>query len=289
MVHPLLSLLIWSARAEVAPECDLLEKPDWYDEQAQADFLANYPALALTQSAVHAPLPHRAGHGAVGLDLAVIPPLGCGQRFVLDWTKTEDVNKVPVVPRPRATFAFQPLFGKVFPYAGLSFVPPVPVGGMRNTVASAELGLGMPLGVRGSVGARVHGTLLRTVGDVATAFEADAAPVEDLYVASSTGADLLAGFELGPVTPYLSIGLVETQTYFWVGDDGYVSNNYHPYFGPALALGADALLLKRLRVGAELYSAPGGYSLPDPNMSSVEGWGRYGHLTTLRLRLGYEL
>lgn len=266
------------AFAEVDPRCDELAQPADYDEQVQADFLNNYPALATTLSPVHGPIPHKAGHGAIGVDLLAIPPLGCGQRMVLGWTKTEDTNKLPLAPRPRATFAFQPIFGRIFPYGGVAFIPPVPVGGTRNMVASAELGAGLYLGEQLQVGARIHGTLQRTLGDIATAYEPEDPAYNDLYVASTTGGELIVGLEMQRLTPFAALGLVETSTYFWIGDDGVVSNNLHPYFGPALSLGADGLLWGRLRLGAELYAAPG-----------TPASYRYGHLVTGRLRLALEL
>lgn len=271
-------LLLSIARAEVDARCDALVQPADYDEQVQTDFLNNYPALSTTLSPVHGPIPHKAGHGAVGVDLLLIPPLGCGQRMVLDWTKTEDTNKVPLAPRPRATFAFQPLLGRIFPYGGVAFVPPVSVGGTRSTVASAELGFGLYLSEHLQLGARAHGTLQRTLGDIATAYEEEDPAYNDLYVASSTGAELMAGLELERWTPYAALGFVETSSYFWIGDDGVVTNNLNPYLGPALSLGLDGLLWERLRVGGELYSAPGTPSSRD-----------YGHILTGRLRLALEL
>ncbi|MEL6342246.1 MAG: hypothetical protein AAFV53_03885, partial [Myxococcota bacterium] len=76
--------------------------PADYSEEAQQTFLLNYFALATTFSPIHAPVPVEAGRGAVGLELAGIPPLSCRRRLVLDYTKTEDTNKTPVAPRFRA-------------------------------------------------------------------------------------------------------------------------------------------------------------------------------------------
>ncbi len=298
-VHLGLALLsTGQALAVVDEDCDQLGKPADYDDQVQRDFLSNYVALATTLSPVHAPVPHRAGHGAVGVELAGIPPLGCGQRMVEEWSKTEDTNKTPVVPRPRATFAFQPIGGVVFPYAGLALVPPVNIGGTRTLLASVELGAGLYAGQHLQLGARGHGTLQRTLGNVATAFVEGDEEVDDLYVASSLGLDLHLGWELeseegGPqLTPYVSVGLVDVSTFFWIGDGaGNVPNNLHPYLGPAASLGVDALLRGRLRLGGELYAAPGGHSLPDPSEPTVEegAFHRYGHLYTARLRAALEL
>lgn len=285
----LLVLVVALARAEVDERCDALLPPADYDEQTQQDFLANYPALATSFSPIHAPIPHKPGGGALGLDLLLIPPLGCGQRMVLDWSKTEDTNRAPIAPRLRASFAMKPLGGRLYPYAGAGFIPPVPVDGTRNTVASVELGLGGYLGQRGQLSLRAHSTLQRTVGDIATAFEPEEPAYLDVYMASSMGLDLMGGLELGPVTPYASLGILDVSSFFWIGDDSVVTNNLHPYRGPALSLGADSLLGERLRLAGELYIAPGGYSQPDDSNDPLTPRARYGHLTTGRLRLAWEL
>ena len=74
-----------------------------------------------------------------------------------------------------------------------------------------------------------------------------------------------------------------------IGDDGIVTNNYHPYFGPNGSLGLDALVKGRLRIGGEVYAAPGGYSKPDKDVADVTPSSRYGHLYTGRFRIGVEL
>lgn len=285
------------AFALVDEDCNRLAMPEGYDEQVQQDFLANYVPLAVSLSPLHGPIPHKAGRGAIGLDLAMIPPLGCGKRFVNTWSKTEDTNKSLVVPRPRVTFAFKPLADLLYPYAGLGLVPPVPVGGTSNLIVSAELGAGMYLGPHLELGARGHATLQHTFGNVATAYNEGDPEKNDLLVASTTGADLHLGWELGgapgrPVlTPYLSLGFTDVSTFFWIGDDSEVPLNKHPYFGPVASVGADALLRDRIRLAGEFYAAPGGHLLADPSPDDVtEGaFSRYGHLYTARLRIAYEL
>ncbi|MDP2312491.1 MAG: hypothetical protein Q8P41_06260 [Pseudomonadota bacterium] len=290
-------VVVASAHAEVDEACDQLAKPASYDEQVQQDFLANYVALATSLSPIHGPIPHKAGRGAIGVDVAMIPPLGCGQRYVLEWTKTEDTNKSPVVPRPRITFAFQPVGQLVYPYAGVAILPGGEFFGTRNFLVSGEFGAGLYLGPRFQLGARVHGTLQRTLGDIATAYDEGEPAYADLYLASSVGADLHLGWELtgegkGPtVTPYLALGVTDVTTFFWIGDDSVVPNNLHPYLGPSASVGLDALFFDRVRVAGEFYAAPGGHSLPDPNAATVTNgaFSRYGNLYTARVRLAYEL
>ena len=285
-----LLLLSSSALAQVAPECADFAgpPPKGYDEGVQADFLQNYPALASTFSPLHAPVPHEPGHGSLGVDLNVMPPLGCERRFALNHTKTEDTNVTPVIPQLSASMAF-PAVGKLLPYMGLAYAPPVKVAGTTNVIISAEIGVGMKLGESLQLGARYHATQHRTIGEVATPVEEGAPAYDDLYLANSMGVDLMGGYQIGVVTPYASFGITDISTVFYIGDDGVIANNLHPYFGPAISVGADSLFAERIRVGAELYTAPGGYSMPDPAVVSVDKGTRYGNLTTARLRLGVEI
>ena len=299
-----LALLALSAPAlaTVDPECADLPKPDDYDEQVQGDFLNNYAALSTTLSPIHAPIPHAPGNAAVGLDALIIPPLACEQRYVLNWTKTEDTNKTPVAPRLRTTFAMHALLGgKLVPYAGFAYIPPVTVAGVRSVIMSVELGAGYQAHEKVQVGLRYHASMQKTIGDTAGGFTEDAPVYDDLFLGSTMGLDLMLGLSLGEIgggetpllnslTPYLALGLVDASTFYWIGDDGYVANNLHPYFGSAFSLGVDLLAKEHLRVGAEFYGAPGGYRVPEAagDIESVDKASRYGKIYTGRMRLGIE-
>lgn len=278
------------ARAQVAEECVEFggDPPAGYDDQVQQDFLANYVALATTFSPLHGPIPHEPGRGAVGVDIGVIPPLGCEKRFVLNHSKTEDTNKTPAVPKLRASFAF-PALGKLIPYASIAYVPPVKVFGTTNVILSGEVGVGIPLGESFQLGGRFHATSQKTVGEIATPFIDGDPAFDDLFLATSLGLDVLAGWQIGTVVPYAALGITDVSTFFYIGDDSVVVNNLHPYFGPVFSLGADALVMERIRLGGEFYGAPGGYSLPDLDAPSVSPASRYGHIYTARFRVAVEL
>ena len=281
------AFVMGSAHAAVDPVCQGLTKPADYNEQAQQDFLSNYVALATTFSPLHGPIPDEPGHGSLGLELSVIPPLGCERRLVLNYTKTEDTNKTPILPRPRLTFTF-PALGPVRLYAGVAYVPPVPILGTRNVIASGEFGVGVPLNSL-QLGMRFHSTLQKTIGDVATAFEEDGEAFDDLYLASSFGLDAMVGYEAGIVTPYASVGFTDVSTFFYIGDDAVVTNNLHPYAGLTFSLGATVDVIGRLKLAGEFYGAPGGYSLPDNSVTSIKPASRYGQLYTGRLRVAVAL
>ena len=276
------------AWASVDPACQGLELPEDYDEQAQQDFLNNYFALSSTYSPVHAPVPHDPGHGAIGLDVGIIPPLGCERRLVLNYTKTEDTNKSPVLPRPRVTFAF-PAIGRMVPYAGFAYLPPIKLLGTTNVILSGEAGVGFQLGEVFQLGGRFHATSHKTVGEIATPFVEGDPAFDDLFLATTFGLDLMVGADLDAVTPYAALGFTDASTYFYIGDDGVVTNNFHPYFGPTASLGLDALVAGRLRLGGELYAAPGGYSKPQKDVEDVTPASRYGRLITGRFRVAVEL
>jgi hypothetical protein len=254
----------------------------------QQDFLQNYPALYTTLSPIHGPIPHEPGHGAIGLDLNVVPPLPCSKRLVLNYTKTEDTNKTPVVPRPRLTFAF-PAVGSVVFYGGIGYVPPIKVFGTRNVILSGEVGAGIPLGDTVQTGLRFHATSQKTVGEIATPFVEGDPAVDDLYIASTFGFDAMFGLNFDVVTPYIAAGLTDVSTVFLIGDDNLVTNNFHPYFGFTGSLGVDALVAERLLLGGEFYAAPGGVSLPDNTVAVATPVSRYGRLYTGRLRIAVEL
>ena len=284
-------LMSTQAHAYVDPACAEVAAagaPADYDEQAQQDFLQNYFALTSTFSAVHGPVPHEGGHGAIGLDLGILPPLGCARRLVLSYTKTEDTNKSPLLPRPRFTFAF-PSIGPATFYGGAAYLPPVKLLGITNVILSGELGVGFSLGEVFQTGLRWHMTSHKTVGEIATPFVEGDPPFDDLYLASTFGLDAMFGADLDAVTPYLALGFTDASTFFYIGDDGLVTNNFHPYFGPTLSVGVDALVAGKLRLGGEFYAAPGGYVRPDKTIESVSPASRYGQLYTGRFRLAYEL
>lgn len=289
----MIPLLLSTALAGLDPQCDTLVKPADYDDQLQSDFLMNYFALTTTMSPVHAAIPHAPGRGALGVDLGVIPPLNCWQRAAYGYSKNEDTNASPLLPRLRASFAF-PAGKWAVPYVGLAYMGPIPVGGLYNVTFGAELGVGFLPDGPVQPGVRVHAASIRTIGEIAGPVSEEDPTVDDLYAGSTVGVDLLVSSlrHVGQqeLSPFLALGFTDVSTAFVVGDDGILVGNQHPYFGPVMSLGLDALLAHHLRLGGELYAAPGGFSRPaglGPETSD-RGFGAYGHLYTVRARIGWE-
>ncbi len=226
------------------------------DEDLQRAFMLNYFSLAATFSPLHGPVPHEPGHGSLGLELAGVPPLSCERRLVMGSSKAEDTNKTPVIPRPRLSFTL-PSDGHLVGYGSFGYIPPVTIFGTRNVILSGDAGLSWRFDSGWQTGLRFHATLMKTIGDIATAFDPDDPPEADLYLGSSFGGDLLVGRAWETITPYAALGLTDVSTFFYIGDDGVVQNNAHPWAGLAGSLGAQWRPWRRLELAAELYSAPG--------------------------------
>ena len=231
--------------------------PDDYSEQGQQDFLLNYFALATTFSPLHAPIPQPAGTGSLGLEIAVIPPLSCERRLVLNYTKTEDTNKAPAAPRPRVSFSFPKIGDKLVIYGGFGYVPPVTVFGTRNVIMSGELGFGMNDKDGFQWGGRYHATLMKTIAEIATPFEEGGEAVDDFYMGSTFGVDALVGFRKDRWTPYAAVGFTDASTFFYIGDDAVVGNNLSPFAGFVASLGTQVRVQKHIQLAGEFYTAPG--------------------------------
>lgn len=248
-----------TAEAYIDPDCaDVAAAgaPADYSEQGQTDHLLNYFALATTFSPLHAPVPHKPGHGSIGVEAAIIPPLSCEQRLVLNYTKTEDTNKAPMAPRPRLHFSF-PKWGKVVPYAGVGYVPPITVFGTRNVIVSGEFGVGVPLESGMQFGARTHATLMKTIAEIATPFNEGDPAYDDFYMGSTFGFDGMFGWDFEGWQPYLAVGFTDVSTFFFIGDDSVVTNNSTPYAGLTSSLGVQAKVIKHVDLAGEFYTAPG--------------------------------
>ena len=134
-----------------------------------------------------------------------------------------------------------------------------------------------------------HFGYLQTGVDGETTLRANREAFDDLYLASTFGLDAMVGYKAGFITPYAAIGFTDVSTFFYIGDDGVVTNNMHPYAGLTFSTGASLSLNSKLKTVAEFYGAPGGYSMPDPSLSSVKPASRYGHIYTARFRFSWAL
>ncbi|MDP6932218.1 MAG: hypothetical protein QGG40_04840, partial [Myxococcota bacterium] len=90
----------------------------------------------------------------------------------------------------------------------------------------------------------------------ATPFEDGGEAFDDFYMGSTFGVDLMTGYATEKVTPYLALGITDVSTFFYIGDDGVVSNNSTPYAGAVASLGAQAAI-GPCDLAGEFYTAPG--------------------------------
>ena len=248
-----------TAHASIDPACQATADagtPAGYSDQGQQDFLLNFFAIATTFSPIHAPIPQAAGRGSLGLELSVIPPLSCKRRLVLSYTKTEDTNKAPLMPRPRLSFSM-PKAGPFVIYGSLGYVPPITIFGTRNVIVSAEAGIGLPLESGLQFSLRYHATLMKTIAEIATPFAEGDTAYDDFYMGSTFGADLMGGYRIGHVVPYLAVGFTDVSTFFYIGDDGVVGNNLDPYAGLAASVGMQGHISTHFNLAGEFYTAPG--------------------------------
>jgi len=262
------------ASAAIDPACQSVADqgvPDDYSEQGQQDWLLNYFSMVGAFSPLHSAIPHKPGTGAIGVELAVIPPVSCEHRLVLAYTKTEDTNKLPVLPRPRMSFALPASnIGSqvIVPYGGLGYVPPLPLpdsasldgGNMQNTIVSIEAGFGGGnadfTGLQ--YGARFHATVMKTVAEIATPFDSSATvSYKDLYLGSTFGIDAMVGWGMENINPYLALGFLDVSTFFYIDDDAVITNNETPYAGLTAATGLAWSPKPWLEVAAEVYAVPG--------------------------------
>ena len=89
-----LSMVLSNAFAYVDPACMATADtdgdgvagpaPEGYSEESQNNYLLNFYSLATTFSALHGPIPHEPGTGSMGLELSMMPALGCDKRLVLN-------------------------------------------------------------------------------------------------------------------------------------------------------------------------------------------------------------
>ena len=276
-------LFVSTALAFVDPAClddsgNLIQEPALVEE-GQANFLQNYPALSTSFSSIHAPVPHDPGTGSIGVEVFGIPPLDCSRRLVLSGTKTEDTNKTPAAPRFRLSFAM-PQIGPAIVYGTVGYVPPVTVAGTRNVILSGEVGVGIPMESGASVGLRYHHTLQKTVGEIATPFNEGDPAYDDFYSAATLGADLLVGYDLGKVEPYLSVGIQDVSTFFVIADDAFLANNTAPYLGMTTGLGAQATVMEKVQLGGEVHAALPSFNADKRALGSA-------HVVTGRVLLAY--
>jgi hypothetical protein len=249
-----------SAWGQIAPDCTGVVVPADYSEDYQQSYLQNYFAAGFLLTPMAAPVPFAltkdAPRASVSLELGWIPPLSCERRLVLNGTKTEQTNKSPVNPRPRVR-AQLPSIGPVTPFFGVALMPPVPTPLGTFLQVGGELGAGYRHESGFSIGVRAHLDFARVRSEIAEPFNPESAPVEDLFFANVSGADVGVAYSFPianvvELTPYLHTGIADISTLFIVGDDLLlVQNTKTPWAGALTSLGVQALWFNLVDVAVE--------------------------------------
>lgn len=224
-------LLSHIGQAQIAPECVGVEKPADYDEDKQRSFMQNYSMSMFMPLPIIDNHPSDPSRGAIGVDTTLVPKLTCQQRLALNGTKTEDTDKMPLLPRPHLSVS---IFknSRFALMGGVSFLPPLIPKLLLWHVSTESSFLYEP--IKGVViGARAFMGLSYLRAEIATPFEKNAQTKEDWFSFAMIGGDVSASFgipiaENQKLYPFLSFGLVKGASIFVVADDGVPVTNKYP-------------------------------------------------------------
>ena len=151
----LLSLLVITAPAPAQRVIEVTEDIDFDRPESWAMKYFNSASLL---TPIGPPEVRKAWSVDVGVELTQIPHLDTAQRTVgFEGIKEEDLNKLPVLVRPRVTLGLPFRFS-----LEASYLPPVTVEGMKPSLFSLALERNLVDGERWSLGLRAHGQ----VGDI---------------------------------------------------------------------------------------------------------------------------
>lgn len=246
-------IFLWPqiVQAQIAPECAGIEKPTDYDEENQRSFMQNYSISMFMPLPIIDSHPSDQARGAIGIDTTFVPKLTCRERLALNATKTEETDKIPLLPRPRLSI---PIFqNSRFALVGaVSFLPPLIPKLLLWHVSTEgsflyELINGIVIGARAFMGV----SYLRA--EIAAPFEKSAQTKEDWLSSAMIGGDFSVSFgvpimENQKLYPFLSFGLIKGASIFIVADDGVSVPNKYPLFTLTNFVGLSYHLFDRLKV-----------------------------------------
>ncbi|HBU47755.1 MAG TPA: hypothetical protein DEB46_05535 [Myxococcales bacterium] len=226
--------------------------------QIQNSQMLNHPALYMMVSSVSAPL---SKGGRLSLELAQIPALNCMQRTVVfaGKLKSEDTNKLAVLPRPRLTVSLPPV-GSMHGSLTLAYLPPIKFGTTSAHAVGVSLSLHSRFGANFDLGLRLQGLTGRIADDIARNTVPDGPIYLDFYSPGVIGLGFHAGYDLKAALPglamYAEADFVNVGTFFVVGDDNVVVNNRYPFLGLVYSLGAQ-MVHRGIDLGLGWHHAPG--------------------------------
>ncbi len=267
MVRPIAIVALVLAVAFAAP--GLAEEAETVEFDRPEAWALKYFAAVSTFTPLRAPELREPWSTDLALEAVWVPSLSEEERRVgFNGTKVEDLNKLPVLGRPRLMVGLPAGFS-----VELSWVPPVEVAGVKaNLVAAA---LERPLVDRGSwsLGVRAFGQLGEVEGDFTCSEDAAdqppgsdgnpygcEAPSEDVSTLDYAGLAVTGGFDLAGGKAHFAAGAtyndleleVDAVTYGYHDQTHLTTDGWTGW----ISAGAGWPLGERLWLGGELYYSP---------------------------------
>jgi hypothetical protein len=190
-------------RAQAPPVLDVVEDVDFDRPEAWA--MQYFGSVSLL-TPLDAPRRRRPGSIEVAIEASQVPHLSAAERTVgFNGLKEEDLNRLPVLVRPRVTVGLPAAFA-----LEVGYVPPVRIDGTEPNLLALALERSFHEGERWSWGGRLFGQIGQVEGDL-TCSEEDAsippgapgnefgceAPSRDEATLDHVGLHLGAGYRLG--------------------------------------------------------------------------------------------
>ena len=218
--------------------------------------------IALTPG--NAPGVYRPGEVSLGLELIVIPSIDGttgGKRQITASDRT------PVFPRPRLAIGL-PAPADFRAFAGIAYVPPIPINDVTSHQGALEAGLAWAPGGPLTVGLRGHLLVARSTSPVTDP------RTKDTLDTIEFGADVSAGYRIGlgwlSVTPFASLGITHVAGDFMVTSDNYTLSSKTT--NPSVTGGVRLSALPGFEATAELVAFPGRLVHPAFRLAWVPDW-----------------
>ena len=155
--------------AHAQNQVPVIDETEHLDFDRPQSWAMQYFSSVTMLTPLGAPVVREAGSVDLALEVAQVPHLSPDERRVgFDGAKEEDLNRLPVVVRPRIAIGLPHRFA-----VELGYVPPIEVDGIEPQIVSLAFDRVFYVGRHWSFGGRLHGQLGEVKGDL-TCSEEDA-------------------------------------------------------------------------------------------------------------------
>ncbi len=176
-------------------------------------------------------------------------------------------DRTRLFPRPRVALGLPAPEG-FRAFAGLSYIPPVPIRDVTTNALAGEAGIAWVPGTF-RLGVRVHGTLATSTAPVTDPATRDTLETQEWGADLSAGGSFAASSRLR-LEPYAGGGFVALHGRFRVASDGNVITS--DYAGPAWHAGLRALFAARWELVTEVDGYPDRLVHTDVRLGYLFGW-----------------